>query len=167
MATDHSAKNDRTLADLENAVLDAIQSDFPLSAEPYSELALRLGSSENEIYQIVNELRNRKIIRRIGGSFVAKKMGYVSVLVAAKVAPDLLESVAETINAFSEVTHNYQRGSAYNLWFTVIAENDSRLNNILDIVRGCAGVSVLHALPALRTFKIRVNFKFTEDKAHA
>ena len=88
-------------------------------------------------------------------------------LVAARVAPAQLEAVAAAVSDFPEVTHNYERSGVYNLWFTIIAENDSRLAEVLTGVRRCAGVEVVHALPALRTFKIRVDFHFSEEDAHA
>lgn len=167
MATDSTQSANDVLTTLENSILDIIQCDFPISSQPYAEIAQRIGSTEAEVLQTINNLRQRKIIRRIGGSFDAKKMGYLSVLVAARVAPDRIESVAEKVNSFTEVTHNYQRAGNYNLWFTVIAENDQRLSDILESVRNCAGVVQVQALPALRTFKIRVKFNFTEDSAHA
>ena len=158
---------DLALSPFENAVLNAIQCDFPLSANPYAEIAQRVGGTQDEVHATVMDLRRRGIIRRIGGSFVAKELGYVSVLVAARVSPAQLEAVAAVISDFPEVTHNYERGSSYNLWFTIIAVNDARLEEIMASVRHCEGVEAVHPLPATRTFKIRVDFKFSEENAHA
>jgi DNA-binding Lrp family transcriptional regulator len=58
------------------------------------------------------------------------------------------------------VTHNYERDGLYNLWFTVIAANRGRLDGILADVRYGPGVEAVHELPALHTFKIRVDFDF-------
>jgi len=158
---------DLALSPFENAVLNTIQCDFPLSPDPYAEIAQRVGGTQDEVHATVMDLRRRGIIRRIGGTFVAKELGYVSVLVAARVTPAELVAVAAVISEFPEVTHNYERGNSYNLWFTVIAENDARLEEILSSVRCCEGVEAVHPLPATRTFKIRVDFKFNEESIHA
>lgn len=148
------------LSSLERAILESIQDDFPICHDPYGELALRVGSTRNAVHHAVQGLRRQGIIRRIGGSFVARELGYVSTLAAARVTTEQLDTVVAYINAFPEVTHNYKRDSEYNLWFTIIAESPGRRDAILANIRICPGVEALHALPALRTFKIRVHFAF-------
>lgn len=152
-----------TLTDLERHILDRIQGDFPLEDEPYTVIAAAVGCTPEEAHQAVLALRRRGIIRRIGASFAAKKLGYVSVLVAARVAPDALETVAQYVAGYPEVTHNYERAGHYNLWFTVIAEHQARLDDILATVRAMPGVEALYGLPSVRDFKIRVDFKFGGD----
>lgn len=149
------------LSPLKRAILDIIQDDFPICHDPYGELAGRVGSTRHAVHQAVQELRRRGIIRRIGGSFVARELGYVSTLVAVKVATEQHDAVATHINTFPEVTHNYTRDGEYNLWFTIIAESPERLEDILADIRVCPGVTTLHALFAVKTFKIRVRFAFT------
>ena len=84
----------------------------------------------------------------------------MSTLVAARVDPARIEEVAACAASFAEVTHNYEREGSYNLWFTVIAENDDCLNSIVREVADCDGVHDIHSLPAIRTFKLRVDFGF-------
>jgi len=155
------------LTPLEQRVLNRIQQDFPLSPDPYGEIAQQVECTPDEAYEAVQRLRERGIIRRIGASFAAAKIGYVSVLVAARVHPDALEAAAAVAGAFPEVTHNYARDGVYNLWFTIIAENRERIEEILNAVRACAGVTAVHGLPAKRTFKIRVAFQFDGGDGYA
>jgi DNA-binding Lrp family transcriptional regulator len=145
---------------LERKLLTRIQGEFPLCAEPYAALAGEFGVSRGEICELLATLRRRGVVRRIGGSFVPHKLGYVSVLVAVRAAPVSLPAVAARAAAYPGVTHCYERESTYNLWFTLIAEDQERLEPILADIRGCAGVTELHALPALKTLKIRVQFDF-------
>jgi len=152
------------LSSVEKAILEMIQTAFPVSADPYTEIGAAVGCTREEAHARVVDLRRRGVIRRIGGSFAADKLGYVSTLVASRVAPESLEEAAAVAGSFSEVTHNYQRAANYNLWFTVIAENQARMNEILDFVRRVPGVQAVHSLPALRTFKIKVDFKFKEEQ---
>lgn len=155
------------LSSLDCAVLDVIQCGFPLCPDPYAEIAATVGSTRAAVHAAVVSLRRRGVIRRLGGSFAASRMDYVSVLVAARVSPEHLDAAAAHLGAFAEVTHSYERAHRYNLWFTVIAETSERLDAILDDIRRVDGVQAVHPLPALQTFKIRVDFKFGGRPAHA
>ena len=156
-----------TLTPLEKKILDTIQTDFPLSADPYGDIGREVGCGKEEAYNSILELRRRGVIRRIGGIFAADSLGYESCLVAARVAVGNIEEAASRAGLYPEVTHSYERDSDYNLWFTIIAKGPEKTKKILDDVRECDGVEAVHALPAIRTFKIRVNFGFGDgnDKA--
>lgn len=156
-----------TLTPLEKKILDRIQADFPLSADPYDDIGREVGCGREEAHDAVVKLLHRGIIRRIGGIFAADKLGYDSCLVAARVAPDNIEEASSRAGSYPEVTHSYERDSEYNLWFTIIAEGPERTKKILGDVRGCDGVEAVHALPAIRTFKIRVDFDFGDENDKA
>lgn len=146
-------------------MLARIQGEFPLSPDPYADIARELGCPPEAVHESVLRLRQGGIVRRIGGSFAAAGLGYTSTLVAARVDPPQIEAAAAVASAFPEVTHNYERNAAFNLWFTVIAPDRQRLEAVLDAVRQAPGVRDLHDLPARRLFKIRVDFSFAEGNA--
>jgi siroheme decarboxylase len=107
----------------------------------------------------VKRLKERGVIRRLGGVFDAKKMGFSSTLVAARVTAEQLEQVARQVSALPGVTHNYQRDHDFNLWFTLTCSTTAELAEILAVVETLPGVEKLRRLPALRLFKIGVNFQ--------
>lgn len=148
---------------LQKKILDIIQQNFPLCSDPYAEIAAGAGCTREEAHTAVTALRKSGIIRRIGGSFVPAKLGYVSALAAARVEPARMDEAAALASSFPEVTHNYEREGEFNLWFTIIAASEERLNEITRQMEECDGVSSLHALPALRIFKIKVDFAFNEE----
>ncbi len=145
---------------LHRHILDMIQDRFPLTPDPYDVLADSLDCATDTVHTAVMDLRREGIIRRIGGSFVASALGYRSTLAAAMVDATHLEEAASRASAWPEVTHNYERSAEYNLWFTIIAQNDRRLREILDDMRRCSGVESVIALPAVRMFKLRATFRF-------
>ena len=149
---------------IDEKILNLIQQHFPIESDPYARISETVGISREETHQVVQRLRDRGIIRRVGGSFSAQGVGYVSSLIASKVRADHLVSVAEKISEYAEVTHCYERSNRYNLWFTIIAETPDRMTDILDAVAAYPGVDAVVSLPALKTFKIRVEFKFDEKK---
>lgn len=156
-----------TLSETQRQVLVALQSDFPLTERPYADLGQRFQLSERQVYGFAEDLRERGVIRRIGAIFVPHALGYVSTLAAARVPRSAdVDRVAAFINRFPEVTHNYERNSSFNIWFTIIAASQQRLDHIIAQVRACNGVADVANMPATHTFKIRAVFGET-DAPHA
>lgn len=145
--------------DLDKALLNEIQSDFPVTPHPYGILAERLGVSEDEVLTRVLALREEGIIRRLGASINSRRIGYVSTLCAAKARDDKFDILVREINACKGVTHNYQRKHEYNVWFTLISPSEEEKKVTLKRLMDQTGVEIIE-LPAKRIFKIRVDFKF-------
>jgi len=146
------------LDDLDRAILNEIQSHFPIDSRPYAEVGRRVGASEAEVLARVASMAEAGIIRRLGANFTSRKLGYTSTLVAARVAPESLEHFVEVVNRYPGVTHNYLRRHRYNVWFTLIAESEERLNRILEEISREAEVMEILSLPAQEIFKIKVDF---------
>jgi DNA-binding Lrp family transcriptional regulator len=139
-------------------ILNRIQSDFPITRNPFKTIAEELDLSEAEVLERVGHLKSTGIIRRIGGNFVPEKVGFVSTLCAAKVPPDLIERFAETVNAYPGVTHNYLRENDFNVWFTFIAPSREVIEQNLAEITAKTGVADILNLPATRVFKIKAQF---------
>ena len=144
--------------DLERKLLNIVQSKFPIVTRPFYELGLKLGISETDVLNTLRKLKENGIIRRIGGVFDSKKLGYQSCLIATKVPPEKLEETANFINKFPGVTHNYERTHEYNLWFTLAASSDDKFNEIVEIIKENTDIQELILLPAIRIFQSQVKF---------
>ena len=145
--------------DVDKAILNQIQSDFPITSRPYLTIAEDLGLSEDEVLKRVSRLKASGIIRRIGGNFKPEKLGFVSTLCAAKVPEDKISQFAEVVNRYPGVTHNYRRENSFNIWFTFIAPSMDEIDANLEKIAAETGVSDILNLPATRVFKIRAEFK--------
>ena len=145
--------------DVDKAILNRIQSDFPITSRPYRTIAEDLGLSEGEVLKRVSRLKSSGIIRRIGGNFKPEKLGFVSTLCAAKVPEDKISQFAEVVNRYPGVTHNYRRDNTFNVWFTFIAPSMDEINANLEQIAAQTGVTDILNLPATRVFKIRAEFK--------
>lgn len=77
--------------------------------------------------------------------------------------PDDIESVASLVSSYAEVTHNYLRPNRYNIWFTLIARNQARIDAIIDEIGQKTGYTDILDLPSTTMFKIQVDFKMTDD----
>lgn len=154
----NGAEEQEVLDDFDRKILHLLQYDFPIISNPYGYIGSLMQSTETVVLERVSWLYEQGYIRRLGVSIDSRRLGYVSTLVALKVAEDFVPAVAEVINGFSGVTHNYLREGEYNMWFTAIAPNQKSLEQILHIVREIQGVDVLLTLPAKRVFKVNVKF---------
>ena len=93
-------------------------------------------------------MRASGVIRRIGGVYDSMNLGFISRLCAGKVPTSSqdfsteshdetpMEKFAAVVMSEPAITHNYIRSHEYNVWFTVIAENESAIQAVVD--RVCA-----------------------------
>ncbi len=142
----------------DRAILNRIQSHFPITPQPYLSIANDLGLTEAEVIERIRRLKENGIIRRIGANFIPNKLGFVSTLCAARVPEDKIDSFADAINRYPGVTHNYQRDHEFNIWFTFIAPSMEEIDNNLQNISRETGISDIISLPATKTYKIKAKF---------
>ncbi len=139
---------------LEQLLLSVIQDAFPLEERPYLVLAEQLGSDEPSVFAVVENLRQSGIIRRIGGVYDSKALGFISRLCAGNVPESALDAFAAAVNKIPAITHNYVRSHEYNVWFTVIAQSEAEIQKIVDDVCAKTELHNVHILSATKKFKI-------------
>ena len=152
-----------TMDDLDRRLIDMAQHDFPVTERPFAVLAERLATTEADVLVRVERLRESGVVRELGPVFELRRLGYTSTLCAARVREDCVDEVGALVSDFDEVTHNYLRDDAFNMWFTLIAPSRERMEEILRRVRGQEGVDEVLSLPAERMFKVRVRFPAAGD----
>ena len=146
---------------IDSQILQELQYNFPLSERPYEVIAGRLKISKEEIWNRIQTMLDKGFIRRMGASFDSNKLGFRSTLAAVSVAPELVDLAAEIIGRFYEVTHSYLRNDVFNIWFTLIAIDDNRIENILEQIRKSLSLerSKVLNLPMKRLFKLDARFR--------
>ncbi|SMB92249.1 transcriptional regulator, AsnC family [Desulfonispora thiosulfatigenes DSM 11270] len=142
---------------IDKKLLVMIQDKFPISQRPYMEIGEKLSISENEVIERIKVMKESGLIRRMGGVFDSRKLGYKSTLCAMEVSEEKLPEVIEIVNSYIGVTHNYIRRHEYNLWFTLITPSKEHLDKVVNEITEKTGIKV-NNLPAERLFKIKVNF---------
>lgn len=149
---------------IDQVILNKIQVAFPLNPRPYQLIGEEVGITENEAWQRLNNLRKKGVIRRIGGIFDSRSLGYVSTLCAAELPEAKIPILAQLMQGITEITHNYLRNHPkYNLWFTIIAESQERLEEVLTIVQTALDSKKVYNLPAIEVFKIGVLFSLGSE----
>jgi DNA-binding Lrp family transcriptional regulator len=142
----------------DRAILNRIQSSFPITSRPYRTIGEELSLTEAEVMDRLRRLKDEGIIRRIGGNFVPEKLGFVSTLCAAHVPEERVVDFARVVNRHAGVTHNYQRDNHFNVWFTYIAPSMAEIEENLERISAETGVDTILNLPATKVFKIKAKF---------
>ena len=142
-------------------LLNLMQGSFALTERPFAHVAQLAGLAEPDVLERVQRLLDGRIIREITPIFDTRALGYSSMLVAAKVDPEVPHRAAKIINGHPGVTHNYLRNHDFNLWFTIAAEPDSKLglDGTLEILAAETGAESIRQLPTLTLFKIRMDLE--------
>ncbi len=139
-------------------ILRKLQQEFPLDPRPFAVLAAQAGMTEKEMVAFFKDLKKRKVLRYIAPMFDMRKLGIVSSLVAMRVPEAKIARTVAAINAYPNVSHNYNRADDYNVWFTVSAASEKKVNAILAAIRRKSGVEDMLDLRTIRVFKSRAVF---------
>ncbi|MBE8954114.1 MAG: AsnC family transcriptional regulator [Quinella sp. 2Q5] len=146
------------LSDFDKALLNLLQGDIPICSHPFAKMARTLGTDEGTVLNRLRELKAAGYLRRIGTFFDSHRLGYRGTLVALKVAPSAVNSVAQAINRYPGATHNYEREGLYNLWFTLLTPDVECESKILAEIRALGGVEDMLKLKANKKYKVNVQF---------
>jgi len=152
--------------ELDIRLINLLQNGFPVSAAPFAELGEALGIDEHETLERTKRLRSDGYIRRIGGIFDSSKLGYVSILCAAVVPENQIETVAGKINTISGVTHNYIRNHRFNMWFTLTSASEVAQTETIKAIRNIPGIDEMMVLPSESRYKIRAVFDVSGGSAN-
>lgn len=149
---------------LDREILDIVQKEIPLVAEPYKVMAEQIGTTEEIMLERLRNMKGNEI-RQMSAIFDTKALGYKSSLVAARIAPDKLDEKAKIFNEHPGITHNYKRNHDFNLWFTIAVPPNSRLGleKTVDILGQMAEVESIRILPTLKLFKIGVQLDVKKE----
>ena len=89
-----------TLEDLDRAILNEIQSNFPLVPRPYAEMGKRVGPAKVKFWDGSGICTRPALSGASGLISPPGKLGYTSTLCAARVPPQNLEHFAEVVNRY-------------------------------------------------------------------
>ncbi len=160
-AMDLAERKSREPSPLEKRLLNDYQRGFPLVPHPYAAIAEELGCDEATVIAALESLQKEGSISRVGAVVTPHRAGW-STLAAMAVPPDRLEAVAETVSAFPDVNHNYEREHRLNLWFVVAAHDRDAVLAVLEDIEQQTGLAVLD-LPLVEAYRLDLGFPLQWD----
>jgi DNA-binding Lrp family transcriptional regulator len=151
--------------EVDAALIDGFQSGFPVRERPFRAVGEALGVSEAEALSRVERLREAGVFRRFGAVLNPPVIGS-STLAAVSAPEDRFEAVAEVINGYRQVNHNYRRDHEWNMWFVVTAGTREKRDAILAEIEDRTGLEVLN-LPMLTDYYIDLEFPVVNEDRFA
>jgi len=141
--------------EFDSAIVNCLQSGFPLVERPFAVVAAELGFAEEYLIARVHKLLEEGVLTRIGPMYQVERMGGAFSLAAMRVPPEDFDRVAATVNALPEVAHNYQREHEYNMWFVLATERPEGIARAIDRIERETGLPVLN-FPKLREYFVEL-----------
>ncbi len=146
------------LDELDRRIINALQGGFPISDEPYREVAESLGTTEADLLARLERLLAARVLTRFGPMFQIERLGGRFVLAALAVPEDRFAAVTELVNALPEVAHNYRREHRLNMWFVLATETPDGIPDATRRIEAATGLPVF-AFPKLREFFVDMRLK--------
>ncbi len=139
-------------------IINNLQGGFPLCERPYAEAAAKLGLTEDELIQRVEAMLENKTLTRFGPMYHAERLGGALTLAAMKIPARDFERVAQIVNGFPEVAHNYAREHQFNMWFVLATETPARIGEVIGEIEKATGYPVYN-MPKLEEFFVGLRFE--------
>ena len=143
---------------LDREIINQFQGGFPVVERPFAVMAKKLDIQESELLTRIRFMLDDGILTRFGPLYNIDKMGGTFSLCAMQVPVEVFDEIAQKVNAFPEVAHNYQRDHRLNMWFVIAAESGAALQDILQRIEDTTGHKVFN-FPKQREFY--VNFRLS------
>lgn len=141
--------------ELDRAIVNRLQGDFPLCQRPFAEVAVEFRVPENVLISRIEKLLKEKTLTRFGPLYDAERLGGAFTLCAMSVPRDDFERVAALVNAHPEVAHNYEREHRFNMWFVLAASAFSEVERVILDIEKESGYPVMN-LPREQEFFVEL-----------
>jgi siroheme decarboxylase len=144
--------------ELEKKIIALLQGDIPVVERPFLEMARKLGITEDEFLDVVQDLNARGLIRRFGATLKHQKSGFkANAMVAWKVDENQVEKTGSIMAGFQQITHCYRRNPApswpYNLYTMVHAGDEDQCRAIVKQIAKTAEQTEYEILFSKKEFK--------------
>lgn len=152
------------LGEQDRAVVNAFQGGFPVVQRPFAPAAEALRERGVDItaeglLETIQRLDEAGTLSRFGPLVNAEAIGGTATLVAMHAPPERFDEVAETVNDFREVAHNYEREHPQlNMWFVLSVADADRVDTVLEEIETATGQETYN-LPKRREFRVEAKFQ--------
>ena len=136
--------------EIDRRLINALQGDFPLVAEPYRQVA--------EVLRRIDSLLERHVLTRFGPMFQIERAGGAFVLAAMRVPEADFECITGQVNAFAEVAHNYRREHELNMWFVLATATPQGIADTIAAIEAATGLPVF-AFPKEREYFVEMKLR--------
>lgn len=106
----------------ENEMLKILTEDIEISSNPFRNIAEKLGVSEEQVVNLLQENIENRIVRRFGALLYHRNAGYkVNGMMVLNVPDEKADMVGEKLSQKSYISHCYRRNRAENWEYNLYA----------------------------------------------
>jgi len=142
----------------EERILALAGKDLPDTEQPFKAIAEAVGVDEQDVINLLADLKERKIIRRFGATLRHQKAGYGhNAMVAWRVPEERSDEIGEICAARPEISHCYIRRTypewTYNLYTMIHGERPGHANEVVAELEQIIGIDDNCVLRSLKELK--------------
>ena len=144
----------------DNRIIRCLHRGLAIESRPFLTLAQELGTTEDELLEIVRSLIADGVIRRYGAILRHDQVGYSSnVLVAWKIPEERINEFKAVIHDLTEVSHGYERMSCpewtYNVYTMIHGHSRDECLSVVGRISSAIKIKEYTLLFTKREFKKR------------
>ena len=128
--------------DIDRKLINRLQDGLPVSRRPFDDIADSLDITVDALLERIQRLLDDKVLTRFGPMFNAENLGGALSLCALQVPSENYDEVADQVNAFPEVAHNYERDHLLNMWFVIATEHPEQTGAVIRKIEQATGCRV-------------------------
>ncbi|MBF0610213.1 MAG: Lrp/AsnC family transcriptional regulator [Magnetococcales bacterium] len=147
---------------VEVAILNHLQAGFPVERHPFAAAAAPLNLTEEQLIARIGQMVEKGFFSRFAPLVNAERLGGAVTLVAMRIPAGELEKVALQVNAFPQVSQNYGRDHAFNLWFVLSTADKGEIATTLDAIEHATGHPV-YPMPKKTEYRVGFRLLIAED----
>lgn len=144
--------------EIDKQIINVLQEGFPIAESPYQLISAQLGLTENDLIGRIKQLLEVGVLSRFGPLFNAEHMGGALTLAAVKAPKQRFDEMAEIINSFPEVAHNYERRHELNMWFVIATEHPGQVLTVIQGIEEKTGLRVYN-MPKINEYFVGLKLK--------
>lgn len=143
---------------VDRAIINNLQEGLAICERPYLAAAQQLGLGEEELIARLSRMLSENMLTRVGPMYQIERMGGAFTLAALHVSPEDYEQVAQQVNSFSQVAHNYAREHELNMWFVIATETPAEIASVINAIERQTGCQVFN-FPKSREYFVELKLK--------
>jgi len=152
------AKSNYKAAD--DRIIRCLHRGLAIESRPFLTLAQELGTTEDELLEVIRSLIANGFIRRYGAVVRHEKVGYSSnVLVAWNIPEERIDEFEAVIQGLTEVSHGYERVSypewRYNVYTMIHGHSKDECLGVVERISSAIEIKEYTLLFTKREFKKR------------
>ena len=167
-AVDHREPEAIDLSDRDIAVIRATQGPMEVVSEPFAGAAAELGTSQGELLEHLESMKERRALRRVAAILFHRRAGFsANGMGVWKVPEDQILEIGPRMASFRGISHCYQRPTyadwPYSVFTMAHGRSKEECDAILDSIAEDTGIEERRTLYSSTEFKkIRLRY-FTDD----